>query len=110
MKTLQTLTASLVFTVALGQPGLASAAAEPAAEPWLVSAFAGDASLEQARPLDEQAMIENRGEMAPLIGVVAGIAGLDLALMGFYWGYYIPTVSSGGGSCSGCNSALISQH
>jgi hypothetical protein len=30
-----------------------------------------------------------RGGFAPL-GVALGIAGLDMALMGFYWGVYVP--------------------
>lgn len=108
MKTLQTLTASLTLAVAMGQPLGAAAAPGAAGSDWLAASFADSAALEQAHPLDEAAMADSRGQMAPLIGVVAGIAGLDLALMGFYWGYYVPTVS-GGGSCTGC-SALYSQH
>jgi hypothetical protein len=33
-----------------------------------------------------------RGGFAPL-GVALGIAGIDLALMGFYWGVYVPYYS-----------------
>ncbi len=109
MKTLQTLVAGLSLAVVIGQP-LTVAAAPAGGEPaWLSEAFAEGAALDQAHALDETAMTDSRGQLAPLIGVVAGIAGLDLALMSFYWGYYIPTVSSGGGACTGCNT-MYSQH
>jgi hypothetical protein len=41
------------------------------------------------QPLDVVQMETLRGGLAPL-GIALGIAGLDLALMGFYWGVYVP--------------------
>ena len=41
------------------------------------------------QPLDVVQMETLRGGFAPL-GMALGIAGLDLALMGFYWGVYVP--------------------
>jgi hypothetical protein len=35
-------------------------------------------------------MASTRGRFAPLMGVVLGVAAVDIALMGFYWGVYIP--------------------
>lgn len=109
MKILQTLATSLTFAVAMGQPMGAAAASGSLDKEWLTASFADNAALQQAQPLDEAAMVESRGQMAPLIGVVAGIAGLDLALMGFYWGYYVPTISSFGGACTGCNLVFHDQ-
>jgi hypothetical protein len=39
-------------------------------------------------------MASTRGRFAPLMGVVLGIAAVDLALMGFYWGVYVPSYAS----------------
>ena len=44
------------------------------------------------QPLDVVQMETLRGGFAPL-GVALGIAGIDLALMGFYWGVYVPYYS-----------------
>ena len=44
------------------------------------------------QPLDVVQMEMLRGGLAPL-GIALGIAGLDLALMGFYWGVYVPYYS-----------------
>ena len=44
------------------------------------------------QPLDVVQMETLRGGLAPL-GIALGIAGLDLALMGFYWGVYVPYYS-----------------
>jgi len=106
MKTLQAVAASLTLAVVMGQP-LSAAADTPQAD-WLTGAFTEGVSLDQAQFLDQDAMSDGRGQAFPLMGVVAGIAGLDLALMSFYWGYYVPIVSSGGGLCHGCS--LYSQH
>jgi len=39
--------------------------------------------------LDPIAMESTRGGLAPL-AIALGIAGVDLALMGFFWGVYVP--------------------
>jgi hypothetical protein len=43
----------------------------------------------QLLALDPVQLETLRGGFAPL-GVALGIAGLDMALMGFYWGVYVP--------------------
>ena len=43
----------------------------------------------QLLALDPVQLETLRGGLAPL-GVALGIAGLDMALMGFYWGVYVP--------------------
>ena len=48
------------------------------------------------------------GRIAPLY-LALSIAGVDLALMGFFWGVYVPNYG-GGGSCAGCNDAQINPH
>lgn len=48
--------------------------------------------------LDAQGMAETRGRLLPWI---VGIAGLDLALIGAFWGVYVPTYGAGYG-CSFC--------
>ena len=39
--------------------------------------------------LDPIAMESTRGGLGPL-AIALGIAGVDLALMGFFWGVYVP--------------------
>ncbi|MEM1403099.1 MAG: hypothetical protein AAGG55_07205 [Pseudomonadota bacterium] len=65
----------------------------------LSAAFEGglpaDASL-----LDNRAMEQTHGQLWPLVGGIAAIVGVDLALAGYFWGVYVP--SMGGGSCATC--------
>lgn len=61
-------------------------------------AFGGDApALEQ---LDTLAMEETRGRL-PLLAIPLAIAGVDIGLMGLFWGIYVPNYG-GGGSCIAC--------
>lgn len=55
----------------------------------------GDASV-----LDNQAMEQTHGQLWPLVGGIAAIVGVDLALASYFWGVYVP--STGGGSCASC--------
>ena len=50
------------------------------------SAFIYDMPIEELDPI---AMESTRGGLAPL-ALALGIAGVDLALMSFYWGIYVP--------------------
>jgi hypothetical protein len=54
------------------------------------SALIYDAPIEQLDPI---AMESARGGLAPL-ALALGIAGVDLALMSFYWGIYVPHYAS----------------
>ncbi len=58
--------------------------------------------------LTESELAATRGKLGPL-ALVAAIGGLDLALIGVYWGVYVPHYG-GGGSCSGCTTSMYSQH
>ncbi|MFN2327361.1 MAG: hypothetical protein ABR612_00445 [Chromatocurvus sp.] len=64
----------------------------------LNSAFGGDAPVVER--LDTQAMEETRGRM-PLLAIPLAIAGVDIGLMGLFWGIYVPNYSYGG-NCTGC--------
>ncbi|MFT6050579.1 MAG: hypothetical protein ACI9B9_000217 [Halioglobus sp.] len=74
-------------------------------------ALAGDAfSLEadgagEIDFLSEQEMSDTKGELAFL---VAAIVGIDLALIGTFWGVYVP--NAGGGSCLNCSLADLRRH
>ena len=73
--------------------------------------FAGDAfslesgTTEQVDFLSEREMEETKGELAFLI---AAIVGVDLALIGTFWGVYVPTAGAGG--CVNCNLADLRSH
>ena len=69
--------------------------AEPAD---LGSAFAGGTPV--VEQLDMQAMEETRGRL-PLLGIPLAITALDVTLMGFFWGIYVPYYG-GGGTCNSC--------
>ncbi len=47
--------------------------------------------------LDPLAMESTRGGIAPL-AIALGVAGVDLALMGFFWGVYLPYYAPSGPS------------
>lgn len=61
-------------------------------------AFGGDAPVFEQ--LDAQAMEETRGRM-PLLAIPLALAGVDIGLMGLFWGIYVPNYG-GGGYCTGC--------
>ena len=65
----------------------------------LASAFEGGLPGE-ASFLDNQAMEQTHGQLWPLVGGIAAIVGVDLALASYFWGVYVP--STGGGSCTTC--------
>ena len=65
----------------------------------LASAFEGGLPGE-ASLLDNQAMEQTHGQLWPLVGGIAAIVGVDLALASYFWGVYVP--SAGGGSCTTC--------
>ncbi|MEQ8514372.1 MAG: hypothetical protein RIC38_02085 [Chromatocurvus sp.] len=74
--------------------------AEPGVD--LNRAFGGDApALEQ---LDAITMEETRGRL-PLLAIPLAIAGVDIGLMGLYWGIYVPSYGGGGG-CTSCSNAI----
>lgn len=77
-------------------PAFASGNAEEPVD--LDSAFGGDIPVLER--LDTQAMEDTRGRL-PLLAIPLAIAGVDIGLMGLYWGIYVPTYG-GTGNCTGC--------
>ena len=77
---------------AIGMPLLVASLSAVGASPDTKEKFGFDQAQmldNQHQPLDVVQMESLRGGLAPL-GIALGIAGLDLALMGFYWGVYVP--------------------
>lgn len=100
MKTIASACQAAVLAVLVAAPALA----EPGpAEPLdLGAAFAGD--VPPLERLDTQALEETRGRL-PLLAIPLAIAGVDIGLMGLYWGIYVPNYG-GGGVCSGCSNVI----
>lgn len=110
MKKLSGIAAGIALAALISQPLVASAA--PAAGPenaWVNAAF-GDVSpvASGAAMLTDAELESATGRIAPIYFALS-VAGFDLALMGFYWGVYVPHYG-GGGSCTGCNDAMLNQH
>jgi len=96
MKNLRRLMGSAALAVAVSQPVLA---AEPApAELALANAFAGSTAAVEV--LDQREMEETSGKLAPLL-LPLTIVAVDLALIGAFWGVYLPFTTSG--SCQYCS-------
>lgn len=83
---------AIVLTSVLSGTVSAAPAAQP--EPWVSSAFAGDAVSTEL--LSTQDMEATRGKFAPL-PFIAFVVGADIALMSFFWGTYVPSQRGGGG-------------
>ena len=84
MKTISSSAAVLTLLLGGGSVGVnATALHAPGVSP---SPYSHELPLE---PLDRIAMESTRGGVAPL-ALALGVAGLDIALMGFYWGVYVP--------------------
>jgi len=62
-------------------------------------------SAGQVDLLSEQEMSDTKGQLAFL---VAAIVGVDLALIGAFWGVYVPNYGAGG--CLKCIDKNISSH
>jgi len=109
MKKLSGVAAGIALAALISQP-LSAAAAPSAAEDtaWVNSAFDGVGSMPSGAEMLSGAELEDAtGRLAPL-ALTFAIAGFDVALMGFYWGVYVPYYS-GGGCVSGCSNSLINQ-
>lgn len=103
MKTIANACHAALLAALVAAPALAER--EQTAPLDLDTAFGGDApSLER---LDPQALEETRGRL-PLLAVPLAIAGVDIGLMGLYWGIYVPNYG-GGGSCFGCSNVIQSH-
>ncbi len=110
MKKLSGIAAGIALAALVSQP-LSASAAPPAVEDgaWVSSAFGGVSPMAAGAEMLTDAELENaRGRLAPL-ALTFAIAGFDVALMGFYWGIYVPYYSGGGGCIGGCSTSLINQ-
>ncbi|MFU8765839.1 MAG: hypothetical protein ACNA7T_15015, partial [Haliea sp.] len=97
MKKLSGIAAGFALAALISQP-LVAGAASPVAEDeaWVNSAFGGASSMPSGVEMLSGAEMEDAtGRLAPLFLTFA-IAGFDVALMGLYWGVYVPHYSGGG--------------
>ena len=95
---------ALVLSTSLIQ-GAAAADQTPSMD--LVSdAFQG-ASAASIEVLDATAMETTDGKVLPLIGYVATVAAVDLALTSVFWGIYVPNFAPKGARFS---SSVMAQH
>lgn len=110
MKKLSSITASLALAAIVSQSAAANTGIGYDDGSWVSAAFGGaDVVASGAEVLSPDALAASDGKVAPLF-LAMSIAGVDLALMGMYWGIYVPYYSGGGGACSGCTTAVISSH
>lgn len=108
MKKLSGISVGLALAAIVSQPVIANATVGHDDAAWVSAAFGGaDVVASGAEVLSPDALAESNGKVAPLL-LAFSIVGVDLALMGMYWGVYVPNYG-GGGSCSGCTDAMISS-
>jgi hypothetical protein len=109
MKKLSSITVGLALAALVSQSVVANATVGYDDAAWVSAAFGGtDVVASGAEVLSPDALAESNGKVAPLI-LAFSIAGVDLALMGMFWGVYVPNYG-GGGFCSGCTDAMLSSH
>jgi len=91
MKILRKLALPLFVSAVIAQPALAGAEVGGPGADTVAAAFGGSDEMPTLLAvMGDAEMASTRGRFAPLMGVVLGIAATDLALMGFYWGVYVP--------------------
>jgi len=96
MKKLAKASQAAALAALVSVPAFASGNAEEPVD--LNRAFGGDAPVLER--LDTPAMEDTRGRLS-FLAIPLAIAGVDIGLMGLYWGIYVPTYG-GTGSCTGC--------
>ncbi|MDO8860507.1 hypothetical protein Q6D67_02250 [Haliea sp. E1-2-M8] len=107
MKKLPGIAAGLAFAALISQPLVVSAAPAAADDTaWVNSAFGGVSPMASGAEMLTGTELESAtGRLAPLTLAFA-VAGFDVALIGVFWGVYVPNYG-GGGSCTGCTDAQI---
>jgi len=93
MKDLKSLFLAGILGTVAATPGLASAGPDPVRE-----AFGGVSP--ELEWLSDSELDQYRGRFAPLMVLPLTIVAADLALIGAFWGVYVPMY--GGGSCVSC--------
>lgn len=95
MKMIGKLAAPLALASILAQPALAGVEVAGPTTDAVTAAFGGgDEMPASLAVMGDAEMASTRGRFAPLMGVVLGIAAVDFALMGFYWGVYVPNYAT----------------
>ena len=106
MKTLKTFVNAVALASLVSLPAFAGGFTAEPASAMVDDAFSlEDGSAGQVDFLSEQEMSDTKGELAFL---VAAIVGIDLALIGAFWGVYVPNYGAGG--CLKCNDKNLSSH
>jgi len=91
MNVMRKLVLPFLAAMMIAQPVLAGPEMDgPGAEAITAAFGGGDEMPTTLAVMGDAEMASTRGRFAPLMGVVLGIAATDLALMGFYWGVYVP--------------------
>lgn len=94
----------LLVTTCLSNAALAAPAPAQSAAAIAVGAFGGTA-VSGVELLDTADLQDTRGRLLPLlgsIGPIATIVGIDLALIGAFWGVYVPTYAPTAGAAGTC--------
>lgn len=94
MKKLKLMMLSGMFGAVFATPGLAADTPDP-----LTTAFG--ATVPEVERLTAEEMAAYQGRFAQMLLLPLSIAAVDLALIGTYWGLYLPRY--GGGSCLNCS-------
>ncbi|KGE05092.1 hypothetical protein [Pseudohaliea rubra] len=94
MKKLKSLLLAGMFATLAAGPGQAAAGPDPVAV-----AFGGVSPQLERMPDSE--LDGYRGRLAPMLALPLTIVAADLALIGAFWGVYVPMY--GGGACLSCS-------
>ncbi len=99
MKTIRKLVIPMALASIVAQPALAGVEVAGPTTDAVTAAFGGSDEMPASLAvMGDAEMASTRGRFAPLMGVVLGVAAVDIALMGFYWGVYVPRYASQGSS------------
>ena len=91
MKTIRKIAMPLLLAAVVAQPAMAGVETSGSGSDAVAAAFGGSDEMPTSLVvMGDAEMASTRGRFAPLMGVVLGIAAVDIALMGFYWGVYVP--------------------
>ena len=94
MKELKSLLLAGMFATLAASPGQAAAGPDPIA----VAFGAGAAQLER---MPDSELDSYRGRLAPMLVLPLTIVAADLALIGAFWGVYVPMYGAGS-TCLSC--------
>jgi hypothetical protein len=94
--TMKKILVSLLMTSQLLVPAAFSASTQLGTVNAADAIFESGFELNQIELLSAEEMVETHGAFIPgYFGYIAAVVTIDLALAGFYWGVYVPTVYTG---------------